>query len=145
MWLEVQGATAPPPQSKVRPSENSFQRIRNPFYLQIHQRTYPVHRRLPNINHPTQPEQWPSSLSIPTFAPVFSMLKTTCFLLWHVIRLILNQTNSTMKINFLLVALVAFSTTLSAQDWSADVYKFGEQYPGYIITDTGVKIEGFIK
>ena len=50
-----------------------------------------------------------------------------------------------MKINFLLVALVAFSTTLSAQDWSADVYKFGEQYPGYIITDTGVKIEGFIK
>lgn len=37
------------------------------------------------------------------------------------------------------------SITLSAQDWSTDVYKYGEEYPGYVIEANGNKIEGFIE
>lgn len=44
---------------------------------------------------------------------------------------------------FALFTLVNFS--LFAQDWSTDVYKFGEQYPGYVIDKDGKKTEGFIK
>ena len=43
----------------------------------------------------------------------------------------------------LLITVVSFS--LSAQDWSTDVYKYGEQYPGYVIDGSGKKTEGFIK
>lgn len=32
-----------------------------------------------------------------------------------------------------------------AQDWSTDVYKYGEEYPGYVITSSGDKVEGYIK
>ncbi|MEO0403887.1 MAG: hypothetical protein AAF193_03355, partial [Bacteroidota bacterium] len=41
------------------------------------------------------------------------------------------------------VALMAMG--VNAQDWSSDVYKMGEQYPGYVITKDGKKIEGYIK
>jgi hypothetical protein len=34
---------------------------------------------------------------------------------------------------------------MMAQDWSTDVYKYGELYPGYIIEANGTKTEGFIK
>lgn len=51
-----------------------------------------------------------------------------------------------MKIKGLLLALIAFmGMTASAQDWSSDVYKIGEEYPGYIIDTKGKKTEGFIK
>ncbi len=36
------------------------------------------------------------------------------------------------------------SISLSAQDWSTDVYKYGEEYPGYVIEADGKKVEGFI-
>ena len=36
-------------------------------------------------------------------------------------------------------------TTIYAQDWSSDVYRGGELYPGYIIDATGKKTEGYIK
>ena len=36
-------------------------------------------------------------------------------------------------------------TASQAQDWSSDVYRSGELYPGYIIDATGKKSEGFIK
>ncbi|HEY0977234.1 MAG TPA: hypothetical protein VGE21_07165 [Flavobacteriales bacterium] len=41
----------------------------------------------------------------------------------------------------LLVAL----TATRAQDWSSDVYRMGELYPGYIIDASGKKTEGWIK
>jgi hypothetical protein len=34
---------------------------------------------------------------------------------------------------------------MMAQDWSSDVYKYGEIYPGYIVDSKGNKTEGFIK
>jgi hypothetical protein len=40
----------------------------------------------------------------------------------------------------LLTAFISFS-----QDWDPTVYKYGEQYPGYVIDSKGKKIEGFIK
>lgn len=43
------------------------------------------------------------------------------------------------------IVAMALSIQLSAQDWSSDVYKMGEQYPGYVINEAGKKIEGFIK
>lgn len=33
---------------------------------------------------------------------------------------------------------------MAQQDWSSDIYKYGELYPGYIVED-GNKTEGFIK
>jgi len=36
-------------------------------------------------------------------------------------------------------------TTIYAQDWSSDVYRGGELYPGYIIDAAGKKTEGYIK
>lgn len=51
-----------------------------------------------------------------------------------------------MKIKLLFVAFIAlFATAAQAQDWSSDVYRIGEQYPGYVITEGGEKIEGFIR
>jgi hypothetical protein len=51
-----------------------------------------------------------------------------------------------MKIKGLLLAAIALiSLSASAQDWSQDVYKYGEQYPGYVIMEDGTKVEGFIK
>lgn len=51
-----------------------------------------------------------------------------------------------MKIKVWGVALfVLFSLTVNAQDWSTDVYKYGESYEGYVIEKSGKKIEGFIK
>lgn len=41
--------------------------------------------------------------------------------------------------------MLIISSVLFSQDWSTDVYKYGEQYPGYIITEKGDKIEGFIE
>jgi hypothetical protein len=42
-------------------------------------------------------------------------------------------------------ALLIVCTASNAQDWSSDVYRSGELYPGYIIDATGKKTEGFIK
>lgn len=41
--------------------------------------------------------------------------------------------------------LVLLLSTAYAQDWSSDVYKGGELYPGYIIDADGKKTEGYIK
>ena len=41
--------------------------------------------------------------------------------------------------------LVLLLSTSHAQDWSSDVYKTGELYPGYIIGADGKKTEGYIK
>ena len=46
----------------------------------------------------------------------------------------------------LLLAFFAFiAINVSAQDWSNDVYKQGDIYPGYMIDKDGKKTEGFIK
>ena len=51
-----------------------------------------------------------------------------------------------MKINVLIFSLFTLiCVNVSAQDWSSDTYKYGEQYEGYIIDLEGQKIEGFIK
>lgn len=47
--------------------------------------------------------------------------------------------------NIILSLFVLTSISLSAQDWSTDVYKYGEEYPGYVIEANGNKIEGFIE
>lgn len=44
----------------------------------------------------------------------------------------------------ILIALLA-TLSLSAQDWDPEVYKSGEQYPGYVILEDGTKKEGFIQ
>lgn len=49
-----------------------------------------------------------------------------------------------MKLLFLAVTTF-LSTAIQAQDWSSDVYHIGEQYPGYVVTAEGQKIEGFIR
>lgn len=41
--------------------------------------------------------------------------------------------------------LALMTTDMNAQDWSSDVYKYGEDYPGYVIDEDGKKIEGFIR
>ena len=41
--------------------------------------------------------------------------------------------------------LLVTATASNAQDWSSDVYRSGELYPGYIIDAAGTKTEGFIK
>jgi hypothetical protein len=41
--------------------------------------------------------------------------------------------------------LALLLSTAYAQDWSSDVYKGGELYPGYIIDADGKKTEGYIK
>lgn len=45
---------------------------------------------------------------------------------------------------FIIIFTIIFSG-LYSQDWSTDVYKYGEQYPGYVVDASGKKIEGFIK
>jgi len=51
-----------------------------------------------------------------------------------------------MRLNGIVLSLFAIiSLTVGAQDWSTDVYKYGEQYPGFVIDVSGKKIEGFIK
>lgn len=45
----------------------------------------------------------------------------------------------------LLALMCLMSTAMFSQDWSTDVYKYGEQYPGYVIDAKGNKTEGFIK
>ena len=51
-----------------------------------------------------------------------------------------------MKLKVTLLSLFAvFSISIFAQDWSTDVYKYGEEYPGYVIDASGKKIEGYIK
>jgi len=50
-----------------------------------------------------------------------------------------------MKFRLLIsIALIGLGFSLQAQDWSSDVYKYGEEYPGYVITENGTKIEGYI-
>lgn len=48
-----------------------------------------------------------------------------------------------MLTTLLLTITILFS--LHAQDWDPEVYKYGEQYPGYIIDANGNQIDGFIK
>lgn len=51
-----------------------------------------------------------------------------------------------MKLKSILFsAFMLSSFIMLAQDWSSDVYKMGELYPGYIIDASGKKTEGFIK
>jgi hypothetical protein len=51
-----------------------------------------------------------------------------------------------MTLRTLLSASLALLLTAThAQDWSSDVYRMGELYPGYIVDATGKKTEGFIK
>ncbi|MBZ0207643.1 MAG: hypothetical protein K8H89_15085 [Flavobacteriales bacterium] len=45
----------------------------------------------------------------------------------------------------LATGLLAAVSSLQAQDWSSDVYRSGELYPGYVIDASGTKIEGYIK
>jgi len=44
-----------------------------------------------------------------------------------------------------LVSLYGQESATSSVDWSSDVYQKGTKYPGYIITNDGEKIKGFIK
>ena len=54
--------------------------------------------------------------------------------------------NTPMTFRILLSTVLLIATTASnAQDWSSDVYRSGELYPGYIIDATGKRTEGFIK
>ena len=41
--------------------------------------------------------------------------------------------------------LFAQSEETSVADWSRDIYQVGKKYPGYVITEDGDKVEGFIK
>ena len=50
-----------------------------------------------------------------------------------------------MKLFATLLLSTFIGTFAFAQDWSSDVYKFREQYPGYVITASGEKIEGYIE
>ncbi|MDG1332843.1 MAG: hypothetical protein P8P74_10955 [Crocinitomicaceae bacterium] len=51
-----------------------------------------------------------------------------------------------MKLKTLLFSAFMLTTFfMLAQDWSTDVYKYGELYPGYIVDTDGNKTEGFIK
>ncbi len=51
-----------------------------------------------------------------------------------------------MKLKSLMFSAFMLTTFfMMAQDWSTDVYKYGELYPGYIIDAGGTKTEGFIK
>lgn len=49
-----------------------------------------------------------------------------------------------MRIGILLVVL-AISAVANAQDWTSGNYQYDEQYPGYVVTKEGEKLEGFIK
>ncbi len=40
---------------------------------------------------------------------------------------------------------ILLSVCLFGQDWSTDIYRVGEKYPGYIIKNDGSKIEGYIQ
>lgn len=53
-----------------------------------------------------------------------------------------------MKLKNLLFSafmLTTFFMMAQTPDWSSDVYKYGEIYPGYIVDSKGNKTEGFIK
>lgn len=51
-----------------------------------------------------------------------------------------------MKLKSILFSAFMLTTFIMfAQDWSTDVYKQGELYPGYIVDTDGKKTEGFIK
>ena len=49
-----------------------------------------------------------------------------------------------MKLLYTLAVLL-MALQLNAQDWSTDVYKYGEEYPGYVVDEKGNKTEGYIK
>lgn len=50
-----------------------------------------------------------------------------------------------MKLKLLIFSLLcSLGPLVHAQDWSTDVYTYGEDYPGYVIDENGEKIEGFI-
>jgi hypothetical protein len=40
---------------------------------------------------------------------------------------------------------ILFTLCLFGQDWSSDIYRIGEKYPGYIIKNDGTKIEGYLE
>lgn len=51
-----------------------------------------------------------------------------------------------MKIRSLFAIMLTVAvTTVFAQDWSGNKYKFGTKYPGYIITTSGDTVKGFIQ
>ena len=51
-----------------------------------------------------------------------------------------------MKLKAILLnAILLIAVGVSGQDWSTDVYKYGEKYPGHIVDASGKKTEGFIK
>ena len=51
-----------------------------------------------------------------------------------------------MILKKLLLPLILLSAFISfSQEWDPSVYKYGEQYPGYVIDSKGKKIEGYIK
>jgi hypothetical protein len=51
------------------------------------------------------------------------------------------------KINVIFMLLFVISSMAIAQkpDWSSDVYRFDEIYPGYIVKTNGEKIEGYLR
>ncbi len=55
------------------------------------------------------------------------------------------QTHSMNLRTLLSTGLFIALTASYAQDWSSDVYRGGELYPGYVIDASGKKSEGFIK
>jgi hypothetical protein len=44
-----------------------------------------------------------------------------------------------------IAALIILSMTAGAQDWSGNVYKIGEKYPGYYVSLTGDTVQGYFK
>jgi hypothetical protein len=50
-----------------------------------------------------------------------------------------------MKKTTLTGLFILFTVCIFGQDWSSDIYRVGEKYPGYIIKNDGTKIEGYIE
>lgn len=49
------------------------------------------------------------------------------------------------KRSIIIVIVLVISSFVRSQDWSTDTYQYDEQYPGYVITKEGERIDGFIK
>lgn len=45
----------------------------------------------------------------------------------------------------LFVAAFICTTSMNAQDWSGNIYKFGKVYPGYIVKLSGDTVRGFVE
>ena len=44
-----------------------------------------------------------------------------------------------------LLSMLCMGGAVWSQDWSTNTYKYGEQYEGYVITDEGERVDGYIK